>query len=82
MTRTCVCQQCGHEFSFADHIESAMRMGLHTADDLRRLFVGDKYFLTVDTDKQREVLCLNCEERTQVPHCCYGTRTYGYAEAE
>lgn len=82
MTRSCVCQNCGHEFSFADHVESALRMGVHTADELRYILAGDKFFLTVDTDKPREVLCLNCEQKSFVPHCCYGTRDYAYVEPE
>lgn len=79
MTRVCSCQHCGHEFSFADHVEASMRMGLHTAADLRKLFDGDKYFLTIDTDKKREVLCLSCGEKSWVLHCCYGSKTYAYA---
>jgi hypothetical protein len=82
MTRTCICQRCGHEFSFADHVESALHMGLHTAEDLKQLFVGSKYFLTIDTDKQRDVLCIKCGEKSLLPHCCYGSKTYGYAEAD
>jgi hypothetical protein len=83
VTGTCVCLHCGHEFSFAYHIEAALRMGLHTADDLKRLFVaGDKHFLAVVKDVQREMLCVKCGVTSVFPRFCYTTRTYTCAEGD
>lgn len=83
VTGTSVCPHCGHGFSFADHIEAALRMGLHTADDLKRLFVaGDKHFLAVVKDAQREMLCVKCGVTSVFPRDCYTTRTYTCAEGD
>lgn len=79
MTRACVCQHCGHEFTFSDHVEAAMQMGLHTRDELKRILDGDHYYLTVDTEKPRAVLCVSCKEVSLTPHCCYAGSSYGYA---
>lgn len=82
MTGVCVCPHCAHEFSFADHVESVVRMGLHSTEDLKRLFTSDKYFLTVATEKGREMLCPKCDTKSFFPRFCYVTRTYAYAEAD
>jgi len=83
VTGTCVCPHCGHRFSFADHIEAALRMGLHTADDLKRLFMaGDRHFLAVVKDVQREMLCIKCGVTSVFPRFCYQTRTYSCAEGD
>lgn len=78
MTRSCKCSSCSHEFTFADHIESSIRMGVHTPDELRQILTGPVYFLTVDTDRTREVICVKCGTKSVVPHCCYARRTYAY----
>ncbi|HEU0174388.1 MAG TPA: hypothetical protein VFV58_09000 [Blastocatellia bacterium] len=83
VTGTNVCPHCGHEVSFADHIEAALRMGLHTVDGLKRLFVaGDKYVLTVVADVHREMLCVKCGVTSAFPRFCYRTSTYCCAEAD
>lgn len=79
ITRICACEHCGHEFSFADHVQSALRMGVHTREVLKEILAGEKYYLTVDTEKPRAVLCVNCSRITLMAHCCYGGSTYGYA---
>jgi hypothetical protein len=79
MTGVCVCQHCGHNFSFADHVQSVIRMGLHKAEDLARLFTGDLYSLTVATKKGREMLCPKCDKMSLFPRFCYATSQYAYA---
>jgi hypothetical protein len=82
MTGVCVCPHCAHEFSFADHVESVVRMGLHSTEDLKRLFTGDKFYLTIATEKGREMLCPKCDTKSFFPRFCYRTSTYAYAEAD
>lgn len=79
LTNECICPSCGHGFSFADHIESVVRMGLHTATDLKRLLTGNRYFLTVATDRGREMLCPKCDTKSLFPRVCYATTLYAYA---
>lgn len=79
MTRPCLCQHCGHDFSLADHVESSLRMGIHTRDELGQILTGNKYYLTVDTDRPRAILCVSCDEITLAAHCCYTTENYAYA---
>lgn len=79
LTRSCRCQHCGHQYSYADHVESALEMGVHSQAQLRDLFSGHRYFLTVDTDKPRQVLCISCKRVSGMTHCCYATSSYGYA---
>lgn len=80
MTGVCICPECGHNFSFADHVESVLRMGLHTAEDMKRLFTGDQYFLTVATQQGREMLCPKCDTKSLHPRFCYSTNGYAYGE--
>jgi hypothetical protein len=82
MTGVCVCPHCAYELSFADHVESVVRMGLHSTEDLARLFTGDKYFLTVATEKGREMLCPKCDTKSFFPRFCYVSKMYAYAEVD
>jgi hypothetical protein len=82
MTGICVCQHCGHNFSFTDHVESAWSLGVHTIDDLKWIFTGDKYFLTVVTEKQRQLLCPDCGTKSLFPRFCYVGNNYAYAEGD
>lgn len=80
MTGFQTCPHCGHKFSFADHIESVLRMGLHTAADIKQLFTGGQYFLTVATKEKRDMLCPSCDTVASLDRYCYQTTTYAYAE--
>lgn len=79
MTGFQICPHCGHKFSFADHIQASLRMGLHTAEDIRQLFTGNQYFLTVATHEKRGMLCPGCDMVADVSRDCYLTQTYAYA---
>lgn len=81
-TGSCECIHCGHKFSIADHVESVLRMGLHSAEDLKQLFTGSGHFLTVITSKGREMLCPKCDTKSAFPRFCYSTRQYTYAEGD
>ena len=81
MSETCACPSCGYELSFADHIESVLRMGLHSPEDLRWLLTNGLFFLTVATKQGREMICPNCDTKAVFPRRCYGTANYAYAHA-
>jgi hypothetical protein len=78
LTRVCTCANCGHQFTFADHIESAIMIGAHSAAELRTILSGGKFHLTVDTEKPREIQCPKCQVKSFQPHCCYVTDDYAY----
>lgn len=83
MEGDCVCPNCGHNLSFADHIESVVRMGLHHSNDIRLLLSGERgFFLTVAKEEEREMVCPRCEVKSRVPRRCYGTSSYAYCHAE
>ncbi len=82
MTGVCICPKCEHRFSFADHVESVLRMGLHTAEDMKQLLSGDQYFLTVATKQGREMLCPKCDTKSFYPRFCYKGNGYAYAEPD
>lgn len=79
LTRASKCGECGHTFSFADHVRVALEMSAHAKHELAKFISGDVYYLTVDTDKMRDVVCPQCKKPTVVIHCCYNTSWYGYA---
>jgi hypothetical protein len=79
MTGFQICPHCGHKLSFADHIEAVLRMGLHTPEDIRQLFLGHQYFLTVATHEKRAMMCPNCTIVSDISRDCYSTQTYAYA---
>jgi hypothetical protein len=76
----CVCPNCNQNLSFADHVESVIRMGLHSPDDLRRLLSGTQFFLTVGIEQTREMLCTKCGAMSLIPRRCYSGSSYAYAE--
>lgn len=78
ITRTCTCNVCGHVFTFADHVESALKSGVHTADELLGFLNGTDYLLTVDTLRTRDVSCTKCSSVIVTPHCCYTGSRYAY----
>jgi hypothetical protein len=75
----CECSHCGHKLTFADHIESALRMGIHTVEDFKRLFTDGNHYITVTAKQEREMLCPKCDTKTFFPRLCYdagGSYTY------
>ncbi|WP_062388770.1 hypothetical protein [Pseudomonas abietaniphila] len=78
LTRSCTCGACGHVFSFGDHVRSAIKSGIHTADEILGFLNGVDYLLTVDTLKTRNVECVKCGGVIVTPHCCYTSNRYAY----
>lgn len=78
LTRVSTCGECGHALTFADHVRIALNMSAHAQHELVKFIVGTDYYLTVDTDKKRDIVCPQCKKPTVVIHCCYSTNRYGY----
>ena len=79
LTRDCSCSHCGHKLSLADHIASAILSGVHSADELAKIIKGPDYWLTIDTDQLRVVICPRCYLNFAAIHCCYVYSNYAYS---
>ncbi len=79
ITRESKCTECGHVLSFADHVKVALSMKAHAKEELVRILSSGVHYLTVDSDKQREIQCPMCKKSTVVIHCCYTGHSYAYA---
>ena len=79
LTRDNACTKCGHKLSFSDHVASAILSGAHTAEQMRGILLGDKFWLTIDTDQLRLQRCPRCYQDFLAVHCCYTSSSYAYA---
>lgn len=79
MTGEVTCPACSHRFSFADHLASVLRMGMHMKEHLARLLTSDHYVLTVATHTPREMMCPQCGTTSLFARYCYQTAGYAYA---
>jgi len=79
LTRDCVCPHCNHKFSLVDHVASAILSRAHSADELVNILRGPNYWLTIDTDQLRVVICPKCYRDFATVHCCYIYSNYAYA---
>lgn len=78
LTRACICAKCNHRLSFVDHVASAILSGAHTVEQMRPFMIGSRYWLTIDTDQLRLVVCPRCYRSFAAIHCCYSTSSYAY----
>lgn len=79
LTRDCKCTHCNHTLSLADHVASAILSGAHSSDELVKILGGPSYWLTIDTDQLRVIICPRCYREFAAIHCCYTYSNYAYA---